>query len=232
MFEPSEHARASETESRSLRLFPATRLSEDFVILAHQRHRCVLSSVGIGPLVSGLCLLASLIAITGCAEKSSSFVPPFPPRSATASLPQSTSKMVIGNARQFNTSVTGSSITPGACRLNSTGTNSSTVPESVDVQAVQLVLTPIRKDTPHLDQLRLPKSVGHPSLPTLARKMQKQGLTFVENRGQFDPQVRFQLRMSGYTLWLTDDGVVFEMVRTKNRHQYPALRIRARWRYS
>jgi hypothetical protein len=57
--------------------------------------------------------------------------------------------------------------------------------------------------------------------------MDKQALSFVENRGQFAPQVRFQLRMRAYTLWLTDDGVVFDMVRTGSgtRTRQPGLEL-------
>jgi hypothetical protein len=40
-------------------------------------------------------------------------------------------------------------------------------------------------------------------------------ISFIENRGQFDPRVRFQVRAKGKTLWLTDDGIEFDILRSK-----------------
>jgi len=34
---------------------------------------------------------------------------------------------------------------------------------------------------------------------------------FIENRGQFDSRVRFQAKVAGKTLWLTDKGIVFDL---------------------
>jgi hypothetical protein len=43
--------------------------------------------------------------------------------------------------------------------------------------------------------------------------------SFIENRGQFDEHVKFQLRGSGKTVWLTDKGLVFDFLRTRSeRH--------------
>jgi hypothetical protein len=39
--------------------------------------------------------------------------------------------------------------------------------------------------------------------------------TFVENKGQWDARVRFQLKNGGKTLWLTDTGIVFDNLRAK-----------------
>lgn len=36
-------------------------------------------------------------------------------------------------------------------------------------------------------------------------------LVFIENQGQFDSQVRFQARVAGQTVWLTDSGITFDM---------------------
>ena len=38
---------------------------------------------------------------------------------------------------------------------------------------------------------------------------------FIENRGQFDRRVRYQLRTGGGTAWLTNTGVVFDFLRAK-----------------
>lgn len=40
--------------------------------------------------------------------------------------------------------------------------------------------------------------------------------TFVENKGQWDAQVRFQFKSGGKTLWLTDAGIVFDNLRAKS----------------
>ena len=36
-------------------------------------------------------------------------------------------------------------------------------------------------------------------------------LVFIENQGQFDSRVRFQARVAGQTVWLTDSGITFDM---------------------
>jgi Beta-propeller repeat len=38
---------------------------------------------------------------------------------------------------------------------------------------------------------------------------------FIENRGQYDEHVKFQLRGNGKTVWLTDSGLVFDAMRGK-----------------
>ncbi len=40
-------------------------------------------------------------------------------------------------------------------------------------------------------------------------------LAFIENQGQVDPQAKFYLRTGGQTLWLTQQGIVFDLLRTK-----------------
>jgi hypothetical protein len=40
-------------------------------------------------------------------------------------------------------------------------------------------------------------------------------LTFVENKGQFDEQVKFQVSSGGRTLWLTGNGIVLDCLRRK-----------------
>jgi hypothetical protein len=54
------------------------------------------------------------------------------------------------------------------------------------------------------------------------------GLSFVENKGQWDEQARFQLRSSGKTLWLTNGGIVFDNVRAKAKEPPdPALGLKS-----
>ena len=38
---------------------------------------------------------------------------------------------------------------------------------------------------------------------------------FIENVGQFDPRVRYQVKVGGQTAWLTSDGVVFDATRPR-----------------
>jgi len=38
-------------------------------------------------------------------------------------------------------------------------------------------------------------------------------LYFIENKGQVDPRVRFYIKTSGQTLYFTDEGIVFDLLR-------------------
>jgi uncharacterized repeat protein (TIGR01451 family) len=40
------------------------------------------------------------------------------------------------------------------------------------------------------------------------------GLVFIENKGQFDARVKFQVTNHGKTLWLTENGIVFDFLRS------------------
>src|SRR4029077_2681270 len=42
---------------------------------------------------------------------------------------------------------------------------------------------------------------------------------FIENQGQFDERVRFRVVGKGASLWLTDQGIVFDFVRQKGSHE-------------
>jgi hypothetical protein len=42
---------------------------------------------------------------------------------------------------------------------------------------------------------------------------------FIENQGQFDHRVRFRVVGNGASLWLTDQGIVFDFVRQKESHE-------------
>lgn len=49
----------------------------------------------------------------------------------------------------------------------------------------------------------------------LLTKLGNRTATFIENRGQFDDQVKFQVRNSGKTVWLTNKGIVFDALRAR-----------------
>ena len=38
-------------------------------------------------------------------------------------------------------------------------------------------------------------------------------LYFIKNKGQLDPKVRFYVKTSGQTLYFTDEGIVFDLLR-------------------
>jgi uncharacterized repeat protein (TIGR01451 family) len=58
----------------------------------------------------------------------------------------------------------------------------------------------------------------------LANKMMASArpLAFIENKGQFDRRVKFQVSGHGQTLWLTDSGIVFDFLRAKSNQTDPA----------
>jgi beta-propeller repeat-containing protein len=65
---------------------------------------------------------------------------------------------------------------------------------------------------------RIPKQLDRNTL--LARNLLARtslagarGAAFIENRGQFDPRVRFQVRVRDKILWLTNTGIVFDVTR-------------------
>lgn len=72
---------------------------------------------------------------------------------------------------------------------------------------------------------KLFNNTGH-TAPSHSQQVSNQGpvkndllegstIAFIENRGQFDARMRFQVRTKGRTLWLTRDGLVFDTFRTK-----------------
>ncbi len=55
------------------------------------------------------------------------------------------------------------------------------------------------------------KGSAHPSGATVVRAPRQ--LAFIENRGQFDANVRFQAKSGGKVLWFTNAGLVFDVLR-------------------
>ena len=49
---------------------------------------------------------------------------------------------------------------------------------------------------------------------------------FIENLGQFDSKVRYQMKIGGQTAWLTTDGVVFDAIRPRDSENVAATSIR------
>src|ERR1017187_5151098 len=52
-----------------------------------------------------------------------------------------------------------------------------------------------------------PPLTGNPRVVGASRQ-----LSFIENRGQFDPDVKYQAKSGGKTLWFTSHGLVFDVV--------------------
>jgi hypothetical protein len=55
----------------------------------------------------------------------------------------------------------------------------------------------------------------HPSLSPPVLSSGRSAPVFIENRGQFDSRVRFQVRAAGKVLWLTDKGIVFDLLKSR-----------------
>ena len=80
---------------------------------------------------------------------------------------------------------------------------------------VPQVATPT-KGTPLLDPSRSGVSAESKSLSVAQLKNPALSTAvFIENVGQFDSKVRYQVKIGGQTAWLTTDGVVFDATRLK-----------------
>ncbi len=68
-------------------------------------------------------------------------------------------------------------------------------------------------------QLRQVHAEGQPKANKLTKAKfpasQPSRITFIENKGQFDERVKFQVANAGRTLWLTQNGIVFDFLRNK-----------------
>lgn len=70
--------------------------------------------------------------------------------------------------------------------------------------------------------LTFPTPAGE-SLPSPAFELWGDPQAFIENVGQFDPQVRFQARAAGYTIWLAQDAIWFSLLEPLEPASQPAL---------
>jgi hypothetical protein len=59
----------------------------------------------------------------------------------------------------------------------------------------------------------VPRDLPNPQ--ALMQKLNAERPIFIENRGQWDSRVKFQVKTRGGALWLTNDGIVFDFVRPK-----------------
>jgi hypothetical protein len=60
--------------------------------------------------------------------------------------------------------------------------------------------------------------------PALSPRVTARGsLAFIENRGQFDAEVKFRAQSGGKVLWFTDKGIVFDVVRPADGRQSAAI---------
>jgi hypothetical protein len=61
--------------------------------------------------------------------------------------------------------------------------------------------------------LCLKAQANMPNPGVSAKRFGDSPLAFIENRGQFDPAVKFQVKSGGKVLWFTETGVVFDLLR-------------------
>jgi len=98
---------------------------------------------------------------------------------------------------------------------------SSTAPPKSSGHPISLLTEP--KDAPTRRAAVVPATIdtraarkstdaAQPSLQAMSQKLGALRPVFIENKGQFDARVRFQVRSGGKTLWLTDSGIVFDVV--------------------
>ena len=73
----------------------------------------------------------------------------------------------------------------------------------------------------------VPKSI-HASIGQLKNPALSTAI-FIENVGQFDSKVRYQVKIGGQTAWLTTDGVVFDATRPRETSEVAATSRRARF---
>ena len=81
---------------------------------------------------------------------------------------------------------------------------------------VQIELASSKANGAHLE---LPESALLParsSPQSVINKLGDSSPIFIENKGQFDKRVKFQVKNGNKTLWLTSQGIVFDMVRTNS----------------
>lgn len=88
-------------------------------------------------------------------------------------------------------------------------------------KANQLAVQPkeiaaLERDRSHVGSPTSIQSKLKPKAPLNAMKLGRVS-AFIENRGQFDRRVRFQMRGVGQTLWLTDHRIVFDSFRSKEK---------------
>src|SRR4051812_23289366 len=64
-----------------------------------------------------------------------------------------------------------------------------------------------RSDTPRLEQRR---ELNDSVKPTMPAGVGHQDLTFIENQGQWDPGTRYRATSGALTIWVTDNGLIFD----------------------
>src|SRR5580693_5605042 len=60
------------------------------------------------------------------------------------------------------------------------------------------------------------------ALQTASDKLALQAPVFIENKGQFDSRVKFLVKGNGANLWLTDEGIVFDLQRAATKQPLAA----------
>lgn len=120
---------------------------------------------------------------------------------------------------------------------NGVATKSATIEVKPELGAGSLELVNGHKPSPAKlrPHDRGAEAIVKPSHPVDTKMAVTRPLAFIENKGQFDKQVKFQVSGNGRTLWLTDGGIVFDFLRAKSnqasatlsetQHDIPSLNI-------
>jgi len=96
---------------------------------------------------------------------------------------------------------------------NSLKVRGSSADHSKNRTVIPLVAaSPAKLHTPNLES----ESVVKPSHPGDTKYLVARPLAFIQNKGQFNNQVKFQVSGNGKTLWLTDSGIVFDFAQAKS----------------
>jgi len=83
-----------------------------------------------------------------------------------------------------------------------------------DVAGITRATRPLRSGG--ADETTLPALRAKPSLERKTRTTRlNRGPIFIENKGQFNEKAKFQVRSGSTTLWVTNEGVVFDVRRPK-----------------
>jgi len=76
--------------------------------------------------------------------------------------------------------------------------------------------TPVSTEPVSSSNSKIPNTKSlRPALSPATSTLLKSSQAFIENRGQFPERVRFQLKTNGKALWLTNQGIVFDAIRSK-----------------
>lgn len=81
----------------------------------------------------------------------------------------------------------------------------------------RIAALPRQGNTPTLPPISTLPPKAHAKAPTNVTTLGRLPLAFIENQGQVDEQAKFYVRTGGQTLWLTQEGLIFDLLKTKTK---------------